>query len=271
MVSQKEKNIFEIITLTILTLFILFALPHVFADPTGGDIGTSINTSTAPNDTAESHNAYAGNVSGITITAYSTTQTWQGYYGNVSGTVQLADAQDNVMYNWSLASPEGEVYATTNQSLEWPSIQCFNMSANGTMASTGSEVDGATNIAGLNLTLLEDRFTIAYDDVDGVDETFVYTGGAGHDLFYTGSNEFTAGECNSTRIYRMNGSAENNIYEEAILYEPESGSIVFASIIEESTVYGFKGTDNDFEMLVLEDGHGTNTVHTVYYFFVEIE
>jgi hypothetical protein len=224
-------------TKLVVTLILAITLVATFAtsDPNGADLGSTVNTSRALNDTAETHNAYAGNISGITILGYAVTQTWQGYYGNVSGAVELADANDFVMYNWSLASPEGEVYATVNHTLTWNNIQCFNMSANGTMGDN-AETAGATNVGGLNLTELETRYNIGYNDVDGVDETFVYTGsGAGHDLFYTANLEFAAGECNSTRVYRMNGTAENNIYEEALLYEPLSGTVVFAAIIESGT------------------------------------
>ena len=47
--------------------------------------------------------------------------------------------------------------------------------------------------------------------------------------------------------------------------------VIFASIIEEASVLGFDDRDHDFEMLVLEDGHGTDLATTTYYFYVELE
>ncbi|HLD55637.1 MAG TPA: hypothetical protein VJB35_05240, partial [Candidatus Nanoarchaeia archaeon] len=93
--------------------------------PSGGTI-TSISNSTAPLDVAQGVAAIAGNVTEINIVGFSTTQSWQGYFGNVSGTLQLADGSDNVMYNWSLASPEGEIYASVNNSINWVGTQCYN-------------------------------------------------------------------------------------------------------------------------------------------------
>ena len=47
-------------------------------------------------------------------------------------------------------------------------------------------------------------------------------------------------------------------------------NVVFTSILHDS-VTGFDGTLVDFEMLVLEDGHGADTSTTTYFFFLEIE
>ena len=90
--------------------------------------GATVNLETSSHalaDLATSNNALAGNVTELTISGFSTTQTWQGYFGNVSGTIQLADAADNVMYNWTLANPSGEVYASTAQdTIAWANIAC---------------------------------------------------------------------------------------------------------------------------------------------------
>ena len=50
-----------------------------------------------------------------------------------------------------------------------------------------------------------------------------------------------------------------------------SDRIIFASLLYEGDPVGFDGDKHDFEMLVLENGHGTNTAVTVYYFWVELE
>ena len=252
----------------IFALAIFMILPLAQAVVTGGSI-TAGTPETAPNDTAGTADAYAGNVTELTINGFSTTQTWQGYFGNVTGTIQLADSNDNVLYNWTLASPEGEVYASINQTISWDSVQCFNYTATGTLA--GGETAGQYSLFGTNLTQLEADYNIASDDVDGVDETFTLTGAGTHDLFYTASNEFAEGECLNTRIYDSTGAGVNNNFEEVLLYEPTSTSVIFASILDEEDVSGFDNAFHDFEMLVLEDGHGTDVTSTTYYFFVELE
>jgi hypothetical protein len=271
---------------TVLTALALFGVaflmlwmfkPVLAVDPTGADVspGTPM---TAPNDTADSELAFAGNVTYLDVTAFTTTQSWQGYFGNVSGTIQLADSSDNVLYNWSLLSPQGEVYASTNQTVQWRDIQCLNYSAAGGFSDESGN-GGTVNVDGINLSTLESRFNINWDDVDGVNETFYLydpttgagSGPGGHELFYTANLEFSLGECISTLVFDNSGAGASGNFQEVLMYEPVTGSVVFNSILDEEDVAGFDGNFYDFEMLVLEDGHGTDTVSTTYYFFVELE
>ncbi|MCF7910103.1 hypothetical protein K9L16_00330 [Candidatus Pacearchaeota archaeon] len=228
-------------------LVMTFSLTFVMAVvPYGAGSVTQENTTTAPADEPANHSAIAGNVTEITITGFSTTQSWQGYFGNVSGTVQLADVDDNVMYNWSLASPEGEVYASTADTITWASMECFNFTA-----------DGAT---------LETAFNISSDDVDGVNETFAANN---HDLFYTNNIEIAENSCMSVQLYDSTGGSVDQNFEEVLLWD--GSEVVFTSILEEASVDGFDNKDHDFQMLVLEDGHGTDTATTMYYFYIELE
>jgi len=269
MVNKKTLNIL-LGAFSIITLSIMFVFPTVFAIVPFGASITEENSTTAPADTAGQDEAIAGNVSLLTISAYSTTQTWQGYFGNVTGTVQLADASDNVLYNWSLADPSGEVYASANESISWVNIQCFNFTAEGGYSDESGN-GGTTNLDGTNLTTLELEYGLNVSAVDGVDETFTLLGGANHDLFYTANKEFSEGECRSTRVYGDSGAGVSDEFEEVLLYEPTTQSVIFASLIEPGNILGFDDNDYDFEMLVLEDGHGTDTASTTYYFFVELE
>jgi len=210
---------------------------------------TEIKTERAPADLAQDHEAIAGNVTELVINGFSTTQSWQGYFGNVSGAIKLSDASDNQMYNWSLASPEGEIYATTTTSIAWEDITCFSMG---------------------NHSALETLFNIADSDVDGVNETF--STGNGHDEFYTNNVQFTTGLCPSTSIYDDTGASVDNHFEEVLLTDASADTqVIFTAILDEEDVSGFDNAMHDFEMLVLEDGHGTNTATTTYYFYVELE
>jgi hypothetical protein len=260
---MKLHKFFFVIIFTVFHMSLVFAI-----QPFGANI-TFVNSTRAPTDPAESIAAQAGNVTELNIFGYSPTQSWQGYFGNVTGTIQLADANDNIMYNWTLASPQGEIYASTNDSLDWSYIQCFNYTATGAYGDdTGNA--GGTSQVGMNLSQLESSFNIAWDDVDGVNETFNLQGAGTHDLFYTNNLQFAEGECVSTRLFSDAGIGENDKFEEVLMYEPVSQSVVFTSIIDED-VLGFDGRTHDFEMLVLEDGHGTDTDTTEYFFYVELE
>ena len=78
--------------------------------------------------TSPTLSAVAGNVTQLTVAGTTVTQTWQGYYGNVTGTITLDDASNNTMYDWALASPEGEIYAS-QATVTWTSgnVQCYDL------------------------------------------------------------------------------------------------------------------------------------------------
>lgn len=233
----------------VLALLVLVNLSLVFAVQPFGANYTVINSTTATPDAAQSIPALAGNVTEININGFTTTQSWQGYFGNVTGTIQLADSSDSQMYNWSLASPQGEIYATTSSSVQWSSIACFDL--------VGNHLE------------LEAEFNISSDDVDGVNETFSDTWD--HDLFYTNNVEFSANECAATSLFDSSGASVDNNFEEVLLTDGTSNTqVVFASILDENLL-GFDGRTHDFEMLVLEDGHGSDVATTTYYFYVELE
>ena len=87
-----------------------------------------------------------------------------------------------------------------------------------------------------------------------------------HPLFYTNNIDHTAGECYNTQLYNNNGVG--TFYEVLLT---DGSNTVYASILEEADTTGFDGNYYDFEMIVLEDGHGTDTSTTDYYFWVELE
>ncbi len=240
----------------------------IAVEPFGAEIVDVVSSSRATPDAPTGIPAQAGNVTELNIFGYSSTQSWQGYYGNVSGTIILSDSNENMMYNWSLASPRGEIYASTNDSISWGNIQCFNFNADGTYS--GEEIPGETNQYGTNLNMLEEMFGISSDDVDGVDETFTLFGVGGHKTFYTNNLEFSEGECMSTRVFTSSGQGEQGKFEEVLLYDPLTYSLVFASLLNQDET-GFDNNPHDFEMLVLENGHKSDVSTTPYYFWVELE
>ncbi|MEM2131576.1 MAG: hypothetical protein QXR96_03560, partial [Candidatus Woesearchaeota archaeon] len=128
-------------------------------------------------------NAYAGNISELTIYGRSQTKHWQGYYGEVSGVIVLDDAQNWTMYDWPNPEPKGEIYATVNLTTPvWNTIQCFNYSG--------------TYTGGNNHTVFwETFFNMTYNDVDGIDETFNITT---HPAFDVGEFTITQNTCPST-------------------------------------------------------------------------
>ena len=85
-----------------LVLVAVFTIGLISAEPNGAQV-TKVSSGRGTTSSAVATAAQAGNVSEITLYGDSITQTWQGYYGNVSGVIKLADAGDNVMYNWTVS------------------------------------------------------------------------------------------------------------------------------------------------------------------------
>lgn len=254
----------------------LFILPGVFAvvQPSGATL-TQISNQTMAPDAAGSQAAIAGNVTEMNLYGYTDTQAWQGYYGNVSGTIQLVDGSDNVLYNWSDANPLGQVYSSTNSTIHWLHVQCFNFTAKGTpgnITDTG-ETPGLTNKKGMNLTQLQNEFGIGANDFDSVNNTFYLLGNSSssvHSTFYTANLEFNGSECQTSRIYDNSGTGVAGHFEEVIQYEPTTSSVIWTSILNRNLL-GFDKKQHDFEMLVPENGHKTNTATTTYYFYVQLQ
>lgn len=218
----------------------------IAAFPSGASI-TPVSNDTAGLGTPGDHAAIAGNMSELTLTGYSASQAWSGYYGNVSGTIHLADTNSKVMYNWTQASAVGEVYSSLNSSIDWATIMCFNIST-----------DHSDQISDL-----EGFFNIDSGDTDGVDETFTSND---HAEFQTDGVSFEANQCNNTKLFGSGGAAT---YDEILLIDG-SNRTVYASILSDDTT-GFDDVTHDFEMMVPEDGHSGNTQPTTYYFYVELE
>ena len=209
--------------------------------------------------TSPSIEAVAGNVTQLTIAGLTVTQTWQGYYGNVSGTVTLDDANNNTMYDWTLASPEGEIYAASS-TVTWTAgnVVCYNMTS--TDAGDSSIV---------TISELETLYGLAADDIDGVTETFT-NNSAAFDAFYVGETLINSG-CPTTQTYNGSETKDSSSFQEVMLYDNTGDMIIWTAIIEETEPTGFNDLPWDFQMLVAEDGHNGDTSTTTYYFYVELE
>ncbi len=236
-------------TLVVVMSVMLFS--NVFAtEPAGADYSNEATT-TAPDDNPTAHTALAGNVTYLDIDGVTTTQSWQGYYGNVTGTIQLADSADKVLYNWSVTSPSGEVYATENGSnlVDWASIDCFDLPTD--------------HVA------LENWYNLSTHDADGVNETFLDSNT--HAAFSTAGVPFTSGQCAAAYMYGSGGEGAAGTFEEVLLTDDtDTVQVIYASLLEKYGAAGFDGETYDFEMLVLEKGKNDLTSRN-YYFYVELE
>jgi len=241
----------------------LFSAVFVIGDPLAPLSITPGYTSTFDGTqySSQTEVAIAGNITALVISGLGQTQAWQGYYGNVTATITLDDANNYTFYNWSETEPQGEIYATLNSSIVWDNVQCFNMTAQGGYASA-------------NETTMEDYFNIDYDDADGVSETYTLTN---HDPFQIGSRTITG--CPTTYIFE-NDTQQTANFTNILLYDNTSAinqtGWIYATILEDRTagsstdIICYNGQQCDFQILVNEDGHGTDVATTTYYFWVEL-
>ena len=186
--------------------------------------------------------AQAGNVTAVNINGEALTTVWQGYYGNITGAITLENAGGSVFYNWSDASPTGELYVARVSSPTWATVDCANLT---------------------HITTEETALGITLNKVDGINETFSKST---HDAFSLGSRSFIANNCSFTTNGYNNAGPQSASWDEVLLYDSTSTAPVFATIIGQDSTAFNSGTV-DFETLIPVN---TTQTLTTYYFFVEL-
>ncbi len=244
----------QTILLLIVALMLLAAPAVVQAtEPLGANVSQIGSASRfVASNTSTAINATAGNVTELLITADMITRHWQGFYGNVTGNIVLGNAAGNSLYTWPGGTVTGEIFAARNGTgISWAGVGCANF----------SQVEN------------EDAFVNASSkvDTDSINYTFNYTT---HPSFSIGTRSVSG--CRSTPV---NGTTQTSAgFWNALLVDNQTGimedDIIIYTAIIDSRKLGFNGNTYDFQMLVGENGNGTeqfpNGVPTTYYFYVEL-
>lgn len=220
----------------------------VVAVPTGPSIIDPISSDRYSLNAASNTSAIAGNVTELNFESNSITNTWQGYFGNITGSILLGDSNNKTLYDWTSASPNGEIYATRSASLpDWGTIQCAN---------EAQIIQEDTDLQ-VNLSV----------DQDAVNRTFLNA--TSFNTFYVGSvNINSTQNCYAVNLHNSTGAPSSD-FQEVLLHDGGSAPIYTALIKQDAD--GFDGRTHDFEMLVGENGHNGDTNPTPYYFYVELE
>jgi len=213
---------------------------------------------------APSTEALAGNVTELNLTAETITRHWAGFFGEISGKITLEDANGNIFYDWTVTNPQGEIYAARTNSVDWVNIRCANAAERSAEDAFVSAVNDTDEDA-------PSRTFLAY----GVDDGYTYTNGhvgPGHPTFWVGSVQIDANTCYAAKMY--NSSRQEGEFWEVML--SDGTQVIYAATIansdsQDNGADGFDGTNHDFEMIVPENGTGTDTATTTYWFWVEIE
>ncbi|MFH0978186.1 MAG: hypothetical protein V1837_02680 [Candidatus Woesearchaeota archaeon] len=205
----------------------------------------NLSTVTAPVKSAYKLNTTGGTFTTLLINITSQTYRWKAYAGNITGKLSLDDNLNSTIYDWSIATVAGEVYATrSSTTITWQNIICANIS-------TARAEEQALNISSSN--------------DDSINRTFIKSALA-HKEFYTATKKFASGSCPAIATY-VNNTAQSGNFQEVLLYD--SARIVYAGLLE-NKAKGFNNQYYDFQLIVPESGLEGSQPVTAYYFYVEL-
>lgn len=243
--GQKVKA--ELFIVLSLVVFFVF-LGYVMADPEGPDDVTVLSNETKSTVGQKEVNISGGRIATLNLTATTQNTRWKGFVGYMVGTFTLDDASGSTLYDWTLASVDGEVFATRNSStVTWSNIKCAN-----TTILENENVE-------MNHTNSQDNITATFDDTT-------------HSAFTVAGNSISADSCPTLNTY-VNNASQDTSFEEVALWDGINDTItanVVYSTILENDVTGFDNNAYDFQMVVPEIGLDTFTGSTAYYVYVEL-
>jgi len=236
------KNLF---TLLLVLMLGLTLFSNVVAIPVGPSILYNSTSNATPKPAAAITTA-GGTFTTLVLNTTGQTYRWKAYVGNVSGKLTLADATNKSIFDWSVTSVTGEVYATrSNSAIDWTTVSC---------------ADSA-------LINNEDIFmNMSLASPDTINKTFNNTI---HKSFYVGTTKIQNSTCKSIATY-VNGVSqaptENAVFQE-ILLKDGSSNIVYTTLVNASTI-GYNNQRYDFQMILAENEY--NPTPTTYYLYVEL-
>lgn len=237
--------------------FVVFVLVFAFlsfyfvgfvlaADPVGPDTYESISNSTKATVGNLTWNISGGYISKFNLTATTQDYRWKAFVGNMTGSFTLDDASGSTIFDWTLTSVTGRIYATRNSSeVQWTEISCSNL--------TLMEQENSW----LSHSNVDDNISATFDQSD-------------HDPFNVAGTNIDADSCPTLSTYVNNASQAQgaDVFEEMVLIDSVN-TTVYATILE-NDVAGYDGQQYDFQMLVPENGSAAWNSQIPYYIYVEL-
>src|SRR3989338_10672111 len=260
----------------LLVLSILAFSVFVYAAPSGPTtviLGNSTKNPTAAaviNTTINGTISPGGYIFITRLTSLQQNSRWKGYVGNVTGTLTLDDANDNTIFQWTLSTVTGEVYATrASGSINWSGVNCTWIADDKKNASQGA----SSNRTPENN---ENQALSHTNKDDNITKTFQYQN---HSSIIVLSVAIGKNECFSAQTWQRDSAqafddSDNENYTEVLLYDGAfnrtNGNLIYETKIE-NDVIGYR-TDStyDFQMIVPESGVPGFASSNAYYFYVEL-
>jgi len=244
--SSIDNNIFKILfTILLLSIIGFTIISSVMAIPVGPTITFNSSTNATPRS-AVSITTAGGSFTTLVLNTTGQTYRWKAYVGNVSGKLVLADATNTSIFDWSITSVTGEIYATRNSTaIDWTNISCAD-----TASINAEDVY-------MNMTLTSP---------DTINKTF---SNSIHKSFYVGTTKIQNSTCRAVATY-VNGTAqalsENAVFQEILLKDGHS-NVVYTTLVNSSSI-GYNNQRYDFQMILAENEF--KPVSTTYYLYVEL-
>lgn len=253
---REKERIIQSVLIVVFTLTVLFFLNNINAasDPTGPDDINIITNETKNTTSGQIVNISGGYIADMNITATVQNKHWKAFVGHVIGEFTLQDASGNTIYDWTMATTTGRLYATRNDTtILWSSINCSN--------TTHLESENSA----FGLTSADDNITKTFNATFNVSGSNKTDSGS-HNAFYVGNVYIPATTCPTLNTY-VDNNTQDAEFEEMALYDTVSH--VYATILENDEK-GYDSLNYDFQMIVPENGTGGFGGATPYYIYVEL-
>jgi hypothetical protein len=244
--NKEKKEQSESILIACLALFILTVLlTFTSATPTGPNSINITSNETGVPTLGMQVNVSGGYIAKLNITATSQNDRWKAFVGEIDGRFTLDDASGSTIYDWTSTTVNGEVYATRESTaITWSTVQC---------------ADAAH--------IIQEDADMVHAGEDNITSTFTDNSNA-NPIKVGDLSAFAAGTCAAINTY-VSDLPQATDFEEVILYDTTSTSIIFATILETNTE-GYDGSDYDFQMIVPENASSSFTGLTPYYLYLEL-
>jgi hypothetical protein len=239
------KILFVMLLLLLVGAGLFSSMASVSAVPVGPVITFNATTNATPRPAAAITTA-GGTFTTLVLNTTGQTYRWKAYVGNVTGKLVLADATNKSIFDWTVTSVTGEVYATrSSTAIDWTTVGCADTTS----------IDN------------EDIFmNMSLSSPDSINRTFNMTV---HKLFYVGTTRIQNSTCRAISTY-VNGTrqtlSENAVFQEVLLKDGSS-NLIYTTLVNASA-FGYNNQKYDFQMILAENEYQSSP--TTYYLYVEL-
>jgi hypothetical protein len=251
--EKKSVNLFFIAALAIFVIAIMLLIRVGAVDPGGPDSVVLLENETKNTTAMQTINISGGRIATLDLNATIQNPRWKAFVGNVTGKFTLMDSAAAVVFDWTITSITGRIYATANSSaLSWSVVNCSNV--------TSLESENAK----FNHTRADDNITKTFNATFNSSDNRTLSGS--HNPFYAAGRYIPASTCPTLNTYK-NSASQDTDFEEVALYD--NSNMIYATLLEEN-VAGYNNENYDFQMIVPEIGLADFSGATAYYLYVEI-